>query len=224
MVSATYEKSLSDFMTKVYNNLILGMVLSGITAYLSISSGLTQHLSQIGILLWIALLSPFALVFIVVSNENRRLVRLSYYSLTIFMGLSISVIFNSYTSGSVISAFVITSIAFSSLSIWGYTTKKALNGWGNFLLMSLVGLIVAMIVSLFIASSIVNMIISIAAVIVFAGLIAYDTQAIKNSFNSNMSENQINNLAINSALNLYLNFINMFIHILRIFGVTVNDD
>ena len=134
------------------------------------------------------------------------------------MGLSLSAIFFVYTGLSVAKIFFITAAAFGALSLWGYTTKKDISGWGAFLFMGLIGIIIAMIVNIFLGSAMMDFIISIIGVLIFAGLTAYDTQKIKNMYNVNDDDAVASKKAIMGALKLYLDFINMMLFMLRLFG------
>ena len=134
------------------------------------------------------------------------------------MGLSLASIFIVYTDTSIARVFFITASAFAALSIYGYTTKKDLSGWGTFLFMGLIGIIIASIVNIFVASSMMHFIISVAGVLVFAGLTAYDTQNIKSEYMVSDSGEVTEKKAISGALRLYLDFINLFIMLLSLFG------
>jgi FtsH-binding integral membrane protein len=123
-----------------------------------------------------------------------------------------------YTSGSITQVFFITAASFGALSLWGYTTKKDISGWGSFLFMGLVGIIIASIVNIFIGSGALQFAISVIGVLVFAGLTAYDTQSIKNEYYAGDSQLVAGQKAIMGALRLYLDFINLFIMLLSLFG------
>jgi FtsH-binding integral membrane protein len=132
--------------------------------------------------------------------------------------LSLSSIFLVYTAESITRVFFITAAAFGALSLWGYTTKRDLSGWGSFLFMGLIGIIIASIVNIFLGSSALQFAISVIGVLVFAGLTAYDTQRIKTMYYEGDSAEASGRKAIMGALSLYLNFINMFIMLLQLFG------
>ena len=137
------------------------------------------------------------------------------------LGISISSIFLVFTGYSIAQIFLITSIAFAGLSLWGYTTKKDISGWGSFLIMGVIGLVVASIVNIFLASSALMFAISAICVLIFAGLTAYDTQRIKTEYLAHAQHGDtewLGKAAIMGALNLYLNFINMFMMLLSLFG------
>ena len=126
-----------------------------------------------------------------------------------------------YTTFSITQTFLVTAIAFAGLSLWGYTTKKDISGWGSFLIMGVIGLIVAMIINIFIGSGMMMMIISMLGVLIFAGLTAYDTQNIKNMYVAHAHHGDtewLDKSAIHGALSLYLDFLNMFQFLLMFMG------
>jgi FtsH-binding integral membrane protein len=134
------------------------------------------------------------------------------------MGASISSIFLVYAGESIARMFFITAAAFGALSLWGYTTSKDLSGWGSFLFMGLIGIIIAMLVSLFIGSTALQFAISVIGVLVFAGLTAYDTQQIKEMYYAGDDGTVAGRKAVMGALRLYLDFINLFMMLLSLFG------
>ncbi len=134
------------------------------------------------------------------------------------MGLSMSTIFITFTGTSIAQTFFAVSVAFLSLSLWGYTTKKDLSGWGTFLIMGVVGLLVAMVINIFLQSSAMALAISAIGVLLFAGLTAYDTQRIKSMYAHVAGTDMMGKVVIMGALNLYLDFINMFTFLLSFMG------
>jgi FtsH-binding integral membrane protein len=147
--------------------------------------------------------------------------QLFFYAFAAAMGLSIAWIFAVFTGMSIVSTFLVTAIAFMGLSLYGYVTKKDLSGLGTFLMMGLIGLVVAMVVNMFLASSALQFAISVIGVLIFAGLTAYDTQNVKNTYIAHAAQGDqewLGKSAIMGALNLYLNFINMFMFLLQLFG------
>jgi FtsH-binding integral membrane protein len=141
-----------------------------------------------------------------------------YWAFTVVMGLSMSSIFLVYTGTSIAQTFFAVSAAFAGLSLWGYTTKKDLSGMGTFLIMGVVGLLVAMVVNLFMQSSALQLAISAIGVLLFAGLTAYDTQKIKSMYAHVAGTDMMGKVVIMGALNLYLDFINMFTFLLQFLG------
>ena len=134
------------------------------------------------------------------------------------MGISMATIFMAFTGASIARVFFITAGTFAGMSLWAYTTKKDLSGWGSFLMMGVIGIVIAMIVNMFIGSSALQSAISVIGVLVFVGLTAYDTQNIKNEYAEHFDEDTKGKLAISGALRLYLDFINLFIMLLHLFG------
>lgn len=225
------DQGLRAYMLKVYNYMASGVLLTGIIALFTANSPVmldllfqmsgTQIVGFTG-LGWVALLSPFA--FVIAMNFGLHKMKAStlqvlFWAFAGVMGLSLSSIFLVYTAFSITSIFFITAAAFASLSLWGYTTKKDISGWGSFLIMGLFGIIIAMIVNIFLASPAMQFIISIIGVLIFAGLTAYDTQKIKNMYYQYTDGTMVQKGAIMGALKLYLDFINMMLFMLRLFGV-----
>ena len=168
--------------------------------------------------------APLAFVFGLSAGINRMsaaTAQVVFYAFAAVMGLSLSSIFLVFTTASIVQVFLITAIAFAGLSLWGYTTKRDISGWGSFLIMGVIGLIVAMIVNILLASPALMFAISAIGVLIFAGLTAYDTQNIKNTYlQMRAAEGQdfLGKAAIMGALSLYLDFINMFMMLLQLFG------
>jgi FtsH-binding integral membrane protein len=176
------------------------------------------------ILGWVIMFAPLAMVFAfgaMINKLSAAGAQLFFYTFAAVMGLSLAWIFRVFTGVSIAQTFVITAIAFASLSIYGYTTKKDLSGLGTFLMMGLIGLIVASIVNIFLASSALMFAISVIGVLIFAGLTAYDTQRIKTDYIAHaqaMDQEWLAKSAIMGALNLYLDFINLFMFLLQFLG------
>ena len=168
--------------------------------------------------------APLIVVFAfgaVVNKLSASVATMVFYGFAALMGLSISFIFAVYTGFSIAQTFLVTAIAFAGLSLWGYTTKKDISGWGAFLIMGVIGLIVASIVNIFLQSEAVMFAISALGVLIFAGLTAYDTQNIKNNYiqmAAHGDQEWLAKSAIMGALTLYLDFINMFMFLLQFMG------
>jgi FtsH-binding integral membrane protein len=173
---------------------------------------------------WVVMFAPLIMVFAFSAMINRlsyAAAQLFFYVFAAVMGLSISFIFAVYTGTSIAQTFLVTAIAFAGLSLYGYTTKKDLSGMGTFLIMGLIGLIVASIVNIFLASSAMAFAISVIGVLIFAGLTAFDTQRIKNTYIEHAvhgDQEWLGKSAIMGALNLYMNFLNMFMFLLQFLG------
>ncbi|WP_371157394.1 Bax inhibitor-1 family protein [Jannaschia sp. 2305UL9-9] len=237
------DQGLRAHMNKVYGTMSVGMLItfaaawaiSGLAVTSDPSAAAAQlsadtYLTQLGYALyasplkWVVMLAPLAFVFglsAMINKMSAATAQLVFYAFAAVMGLSISSIFLVYTGTSIAQIFLITSIAFASLSLYGYTTKKDLSAMGTFLMMGLIGLIVAMVVNIFLASSALAFAISAIGVLIFAGLTAYDTQRIKTEYVAHAAHGDtewLGKAAIMGALSLYLNFINMFMMLLSLFG------
>ncbi len=227
---AEVHEGLRAHMNKVYGTMSIGMILTFAVAW---AVGSNPDLLSIfrdpftlrpNILGWVVMFAPLIMVFAFGAMINRLSAagaQLFFYVFAAVMGLSMSWIFVAFTGFSIAQVFLITAIAFAGLSLWGYTTKKDISGWGSFLIMGVIGLIVAMIVNIFLQSPAIMYAISILGVLIFAGLTAYDTQNIKNTYLQHVfaaDSEWLGKAAIMGALNLYLDFINMFMFLLQLFG------
>ncbi|MFN4156549.1 MAG: Bax inhibitor-1 family protein [Paracoccaceae bacterium] len=222
--TAQLDEGLRAHMNKVYGLMSVGMVLTGGVAW-AVGTNDAMLAAIFGTpLKWLVMFAPLIMVFAFSAMINRMsaaAAQLFFYTFAALMGLSISFIFAVYTGMSIAQTFFATAIAFAGLSLWGYTTKKDLSGMGTFLLMGLIGLIVASIVNIFMGSSALQFAISVIGILIFAGLTAYDTQSIKNEYVQHamsMDEEWLGKAAIMGALRLYLDFINMFMFLLSFMG------
>ena len=222
--TAQLDEGLRAHMNKVYGLMSVGMLLTGGVAW-----AVGTNDAMIGAIFgtplkWVVMFAPLIMVFAFSAMINRlsaAAAQLFFYVFAALMGLSISYIFAVYTGISIAQTFFATAIAFASLSLYGYTTKKDLSGMGTFLLMGLIGLIVASIVNIFLGSSALQFAISVIGILIFAGLTAYDTQSIKNEYVQHamsMDQEWLGKSAIMGALRLYLDFINMFMFLLQFMG------
>ncbi len=239
--TAQIDEGLRAHMNKVYGTMSVGMLIAALAAWavagLSVSTAPTayqigpeQYLTAFGAaiyaspLKWVVILAPLAFVFGLSAGINRMsaaTAQLVFYAFAAVMGVSISSIFLVFTTASIAQVFLITAIAFAGLSLWGYTTKKDISAWGSFLIMGVIGLILAMLVNIWLASPGLSFAVSAIGVLIFAGLTAYDTQRIKSMYlQLAAAEGQdfVGKAAIMGALSLYLNFINMFMMLLQLFG------
>ncbi len=228
--TAEIDEGLRAHMNKVYGMMSVGMVLTGGVAW---AVGTTPALLAIlrdpqtlqpNILGWIVMFAPLIMVFAFAGMINRMsaaTAQLVFYTFAAVMGLSISWIFVAFTGISIAQTFFVTAIAFAGLSLYGYTTKKDLSGWGTFLMMGVIGLIVAMIINLFLQSPAIMFAVSILGVLIFAALTAYDTQSIKNEYIQHAASGDqewLDKSAVMGSLRLYLDFINMFMFLLQFLG------
>lgn len=220
--SAAFDAGLRSYMLSVYNYMASGVLLTGIVALLFASSGAAQSIMfGPGLLKWAIILSPLAFILVMNFGLNRMStfgLQASFWGFATAMGLSMSTIFLVYTGASIAQTFFATAAAFLGLSLYGYTTKKDLSGFGTFLIMGVVGLLVASIVNIFLQSGTMQLVISAIGVLVFAGLTAYDTQRIKSMYAYVAGTDMIGKTAIMGALSLYLDFVNMFQFLLSFMG------
>jgi FtsH-binding integral membrane protein len=227
------DEGLRQYMLKVYNWMALGLALTGAVAFAVISvpglkqiffteiqtaRGLYTNLTIPG---WIALFAPLALVFFFsfrLHAMKASTAQAIFWLYAGVMGVSLAPIVYVYTLTSVAQVFFITAAMFGVMSLWGYTTKRDLTGFGHFLIMGVIGLIIAMIVNLFLRSSGLGWAISFLGVLIFVGLTAYDTQKIKEMYDASDDGETMTKKGILGALNLYLDFINIFIFLLQLLG------
>jgi FtsH-binding integral membrane protein len=171
---------------------------------------------------WVVMLAPLAFILFFsfrIDRMSAASARTMFYAFAAVMGLSLSTILVVFTKGSIVQMFFVTAAAFAGLSLFGYTTKKSLSGMGTFLIMGLIGLIIASLVNLWFQSGLMTLAISAIGVLIFAGLTAWDTQRLKEMYlYADMGVEEAQKLAINGALSLYLNFVNMFQMLLNLFG------
>lgn len=216
------DQGLRAHMLKVYNYMTSGVLLTGIVAMLFAQSGFAADvLINGGVLRWLIMLSPLAVLMVMSFGINRlstTALQGLFFGFAVLMGLSMSTIFLVFTGTSIAQTFFATAAAFAGLSLYGYTTKKDLSGWGSFLIMGVVGLLVASVVNIFLGSGTLQLVISAVGVLVFAGLTAYDTQTIKSIYLQVQGSDMVGKAAIMGALNLYLDFINMFQFLLSFMG------
>ena len=224
IASNEIDVGLRAHMNKVYALMSIGLFLTGGVAYI-VGNNETLVMSLFtGMSRWVVMFAPLIVVFAMGSMINRlraSTAQLIFYGFSALMGLSISYIFMIYTSVSIAQTFLVTAIAFAGLSLYGYTTKRDISGMGSFLIMGVIGLIVASIINIWMQSPALMYAISILGVLIFAGLTAYDTQKIKNTYIQlarNGQSEWIEKSAIMGALSLYLDFFNMFMFLLHLFG------
>ena len=217
---AARDAGLRSYMLSVYNYMTSGVLLTGIVALLFYNSGLAAQVMQTP-LQWVIMLAPLGFVFAMSFGLNRMstgTLQLMFWAFATAMGLSMSSIFLVFTGVSIAQTFFAVAAAFAGLSLWGYTTKKDLSGWGTFLIMGVVGLLVAMLLNLFLQSPAMMLAISAIGVLLFAGLTAYDTQRIKSMYAYVAGTDMMGKVVIMGALSLYLDFINMFTFLLNFMG------
>jgi hypothetical protein len=218
--TAAYDAGLRSYMLSVYNYMASGVLLTGIVALVFASSGMAEQVLATP-LRWLIMLAPLAFVMVLSFGINRlktSTAQMLFWAFAVVMGLSMASIFLVYTGTSIAQTFFATAAAFAGLSLWGYTTKKDLSGFGTFLVMGVVGLLVAMIINIFLQSSAMSFAISVIGVLLFAGLTAYDTQRIKSMYAYVAGTDMMGKTVIMGALSLYLDFVNMFTFLLNFMG------
>ncbi len=238
---AQIDQGLRSYMLGIYNYMAIAMVITGgvalalagmviadspATAVATLPNGVM--LNQLGFTLyatplkWVVMLSPLAFVMVLSFGINKlsaSAARALFFVFSAVMGVSLSSIFLQYTGQSIAQTFFVTAAAFGSLSLYGYTTKRSLSGMGSFLMMGLIGLIIAMVVNIFLQSSMMMFVINVLGVLIFAGLTAYDTQRLKHMYDAVAHDaTMMAKTSIMGALSLYLNFINMFMFLLSFMG------
>ena len=218
----TFDAGLRSHMLSIYNYMASGVLLSGIVALLFASSGMAaQVFAGGGILKWIIMLSPLAIVMAMSFGQGRfstTTLQAMFWGFATLMGLSLSTIFLVFTGESIAATFFATAGAFAGLSLFGYTTQRDLSGMGTFLIMGVIGLLIAMVVNMFVGSTTLGYAISFLGVLIFAGLTAYDTQRLKQQYAYVAGTEFAGKAIVLGALSLYLDFINMFQFLLSFMG------
>jgi FtsH-binding integral membrane protein len=219
---AARDAGLRSYMLSVYNYMASGVLLTGIVALGLAQAGIAQSIWYGGgILKWVVLFAPLIMVMVMGFRAQRMstgAMQAFFWAFAGVMGVSMSIIPLIYDGTSIAQAFFATAVSFLALSLWGYTTKRDLSGFGTFLIMGVVGLFVVMLANLFIRSDALSLMISIVGVFLFAGLTAYDTQKIKSTYAYVAGTDMVGKTAILGALTLYLDFINMFQFLLSLMG------
>ena len=216
----TFDAGLRKHMLAIYNYMASGVLLSGIVALLFANSGLAAQVLSTP-LRWVIMLAPLGFVFAMSLGANRMAtstLQLLFWGFCTVMGLSLSAIFLVFTASSIASTFFATAGAFAGLSLFGYTTKKSLSGMGSFMVMGLIGILIAMMINIFLQSSALQLAISILGVVIFAGLTAWDTQRLKQEYYMLQGTEFAGKAVVLGALTLYLDFINMFQFLLSFLG------
>ena len=210
---------INQAMVRVYNHMLAAIVTSFVVSALIGYNHEAMSLLFGTPLKWVVMLAPIAAIFGVSAVLNSRPSKLTavlmLHAFAAIMGLSLSTIFVAYTLGSITSAFLGAGILFGVMSFYGYFTRKSLDSMGQFMIVGLIAVIIASLINLWVSNSILQMVISAIAVIIFAGLTAYDTQKIREEVSY---ESEHNVAEIQGAITLYLDFINMFINLLHLFG------
>ncbi|MEL6508821.1 MAG: Bax inhibitor-1/YccA family protein [Pseudomonadota bacterium] len=241
--TAEIDEGLRAHMNKVYGTMSVGMLITALAAWAIAGLATTTDPAQAAVqmnngtlltglgaalytspLRWVVMFAPLLMIFgfgAVMNRASAAATQLFFFVFATLIGVSLSSIFIVFTSFSIVQTFLVTAIAFAGLSLWGYTTKKDISGWGSFLIMGVIGLLVAMVINIFLQSPAMMFAISGIGVLIFAALTAYDTQNIKNQYLAHAHHGDVEWLeksAIHGALNLYLDFLNMFQFLLMFMG------
>lgn len=215
------DEGLRAYMLAIYNYMGLGLAITGLTAFVvATTPALWQPIFGTP-LKWLVMLAPLGFVFFLSARVHHMSVsaaQLTFWAFAVVMGLSMASIFLVFTGQSIARVFFITAGTFGAVSLYGYTTKRDLSQFGSFLIMGLIGIVIASLVNLFLGSSALQFAISVIGVLVFTGLTAWDTQRLKEEYVASMSGEMVAKQAIMGALSLYLNFINLFMMLLQLFG------
>jgi uncharacterized protein len=215
------DEGLRAYMLRVYNYMASGVLLSGIVAFLIANSPAAIQVVFGSPLKWVVMLAPLGFVLVLSAGINRLSVfaaQALYWAFAACMGASLASILLVFTGESVARVFFITAATFAGMSLYGYTTKADLSRFGSFLMMGLIGIVIASLVNIFVASSALQFAISIIGVLVFTGLTAYDTQRIKETYYASASGEVAGKMALMGALSLYLDFVNLFMMLMQLFG------
>ncbi len=240
--AAVVDAGLRAYMLRIYNYMSIGLAITGLAAlgiYMASVTGVPTpdavrvgklfltpfgYAMFVGPLKWLFMFAPLIMVFVISAGINRlapATAQMLFWVFSALMGVSLSTIFLVFTHDSIVRVFFITAATFGALSLYGYTTRRDMSGMGSFLFMGLIGIIIASLVNLFLASSALQFIVSVAGVLVFAGLTAWDTQRLKNEYiygYASAGGDVAERAAITGALSLYLNFINLFTLLLQLLG------
>lgn len=218
---AAFDAGLRTHMLRVYNFMMLGLAVTGLVAMLVASTPALYVPIFTTPLKWVVMLAPLAFIMVLSWRFDRMSVGAlqgTFWAFCAVMGVSMASIFLVFTGASVARVFFITAAMFAGMSLWGYTTKADLSKMGAFLMMGLMGIVIASLVNIFVGSTAIQFAISVIGVLVFTGLTAYDTQRIKEEYAEHYGQDTNTKLAVMGALSLYLNFINLFQMLMQLMG------
>ena len=219
-MSQEFDAGLRSYMLGIYNRMAGGLALTGIVAYAAATSGFYAQIASTP-LIWLVMLAPFGMALLLgfrIQKMSHGAASAAFWIYAGLMGLSLAIIFLVYTGTSVARVFFITAGTFAAMSIYGYSTQRDLSGIGSFLVMGLIGVVLASLVNLFIGSTALTFAISVIGVLVFTGLTAWDTQRIKQMYAETAGTDAQGRSSILGALMLYMDFVNLFISVLQLTG------
>jgi FtsH-binding integral membrane protein len=240
-IDAAYaiDAGLRAYMLRVYNYMLAGLAVTGLASFATFALAVTDNPASaalrlpnglyltsfgttvFGPLMWVLMLGSLGLVMFLsfrIQRMSLGTAQAAFLGYSALLGVTLSSIFIVYTYSSIAEVFFVTAATFGAMSLWGYTTRSDLTGFGSFLFMGLIGIVIASLVNLFLHSSMMSFVISVIGVVVFTGLTAYDTQAIKEMYVAGDDGTVAGRKAIFGALKLYLDFVNLFLMILRLMG------
>ena len=219
--TAEYDQGLRSYMLGIYNYMASALCLTGIVAMLTASSPTMMQAIYGTPLQWVVMLAPLGFILAMsfgLHKMSAGTLQAVFWTFAAVMGVSLAYIFVVYTGASIARVFFITAGTFGAMSLWGYTTKRDLSGMGSFLMMGLIGILIAFVVNIFLQSSALHFVASGIGVLVFTGLTAWDTQRIKAIYDANDDPEIAKKKTIMGATGLYLNFVNLFVMLLQFFG------
>lgn len=211
---------LRQYMLQVYNFMAGGLALTGLVAYGAVATGLYQQIAGTA-LIWVVMLAPLVAVLFLsfrIERMSAGAAQATFWGYAALMGLSLAGIFLVFTGTSITRVFFISAATFGAMSLYGYTTRRDLSQFGSFLFMGLIGVVLASLANIFIASSTLQFVVSVAGVLVFTGLTAWDTQRIKEVYLASDPGDVLTKKAVMGALALYLDFVNLFVMLLQLTG------
>jgi FtsH-binding integral membrane protein len=213
-------------MGRVYGHMTLAVIVSMLVSYFVGTSPELLAFFFTGVMKWIVIFAPLVAIFgvamILGNNPSKGVAQLCLHGFAALMGLSFATIFAVFTMGSIVSAFMGAAILFSIMSGYGYFTKQSLDSMGKFMFVGLIAIVIASIVNIFIGSTVMQMVISALAIIIFLGLTAYDTQKIREELIYE-TDDASDATEVRGALTLYMDFINLFLNLLQLFGISKDD-
>lgn len=221
MSGAAFDEGLRGHMLRVYNYMGIGLVITGLVAYFVGTTPAIYVPIFSSPLQWVVMFAPLAFVLFFsfkINSISAAAAQTMFWAFCAIMGLSMASIFLVFTGASIARTFFIAAAMFGVMSLYGYTTKTDLTKFGSFLIMGLIGVVIASIVNIFLGSSMIQFVVSIVGIIVFLGLTAWDTQTIKEQYAENNGAEGNQKLAVMGALSLYLSFINLFQLLLSLTG------
>lgn len=221
--TSTYDEGLRDHFRGVYNVMSLGLVVTGLVAFGIANTPAIMNLLFATPLKWVMMFAPLAFIWFgfsanAIRTKTAGQLKTMFFLFSAIFGASLSTVFIVYQGADIARAFFITAATFAATSVYGYVTKADLSKFGSFLIMGVIGILIAAVVNIFLQSSMLQFIISAAGVVIYTGLVAYDTQNIKESYSHSHGDDANSKMAVMGALGLYINFIMLFQFILSLLG------